>query len=220
MKKWLSMLLFTGIGFGVGFFAGERFGKKHGNEPECGETPRPIDAADHVRRISVDDVKDHSDKILKENGYIPTEEDQQAADEYFRQFEHPEEDGGEDYIQTGKAVTSKHTDEQYITLSDVDGWENEYEFSKVELYFYEEDEVVCDEDEKRIDDPEDLIGHEALHSFGENPVNPYDEVYVRNTFTETLYKITRIHNAYGRVVLGLDDDAPMDDPFLNDGEEI
>ena len=220
MKKWLSMLLFTGIGFGVGFFAGERFGKKHGNESEHEETPRPIDTSDHVRRVSADSIKEHSDKILKENGYIPTEEDQQAADEYFRQFEHPEEDGGEDDIRVVKEATPKHTDEQYIMLSDVDVWENEYEFSKVELYFYEEDEVVCDEDEKRIDDPEDLIGHEALHTFGDNPVNPYDEVYVRNAFTETLYKITRIHNAYGRVVLGLEDDSAMDDPFLNNGEEI
>jgi hypothetical protein len=49
---------------------------------------------------------------------------------------------------------------------------------------------------------EDLIGPNTLNDMKELGVQV---IFARNHWNETLYKITRIENAYGRVVLGLDD---------------
>ena len=200
MKAWLNAAILVGMGFGLGFFAGERFGMKKAPKMPV-ETPQP----------EKDEVLD-SQNIAKNEGYIPDDDeidiDKQVEEvnAYLAEFEHPAEEDEPEEEPVYKASRIILDDHPTIGLVTGVDWENEEEFSRVSLTYYDEDEVVCDEDEQRIEDPEEILGPVALKSFGQNPMNPEDVIYVRNTWTETMYEVVRIHNAYGRVVLGLDED--------------
>lgn len=64
----------------------------------------------------------------------------------------------------------------------------------VTLYFYDEDEILCDEETREIDDPEMLIG-DALTKYG---FNQSDEriIFVMNYSLDTCYEIQKINGAF------------------------
>lgn len=64
----------------------------------------------------------------------------------------------------------------------------------VELSYYA-DEIIVGEDDNIIPGPEDIIGEDALVSFGLMSGDP-DIVYVRNTNTRALYEIVRMSAKY------------------------
>lgn len=197
MKGWLGGLILAGVGFGVGFFAGERFGRTHAGNDAIEENEALAPASEE----SSSDVD-----IAKREGYVPDDQldaDLKDVNAYMSQFESPsEDDDTPDDIHKNDLA-------EYITIIDADEYDTETEFSQTSLTYYDEDGIVCDENETVVDDVEDLIGNDVLHTFGQNPLNPENVVYVRNNWTETVYEITLIHNAYGRVVLGINDDFEM-----------
>lgn len=71
---------------------------------------------------------------------------------------------------------------------------NDDDFEVVELSYFA-DEIVVGEDDNVIPDPEDIIGDEALVSFGMRSEDP-DIVYIRNTKTRALYEIVRMSSKY------------------------
>lgn len=196
MKNLFAMLLFGGIGFGMGFFAGERVGehRKANAKPVefVGGEEKYVGPGDPVFDEAVN--RKVAERIASNEGYIPDEEDD-AADQYLAQFESPKEDTTDD---EDLLEAPAHANIQVITA---DQYEAETEFEHRELYFYVEDEVVCDEDEKRIDDPEELVGEEALNFLSRMES---DVIYIRNDWMEAVFRIEAIDNAYGWVVLGLD----------------
>lgn len=202
MNKWLSILLFGGIGFGLGFFTGERVGerKKSNAKPVefVGGEEKYVGIGDPVFDEEVN--KRVAETIAKNEGYI-SQEEADAANAYFAQFESPQE---EDPL-TDEDVLEEDASPE-ITVITAYQYETETEFEHKELFFYTEDGVVCDEDEKRIDDPEELIGEETLKFLS---ANENDVAYIRNAWTECVYCIEAIDNAYGRVVLGIDEQYPI-----------
>lgn len=197
MKKWLSMLLFTGIGFGLGFFTGKRVGehKKENAKPVEGIT------YDHTGAQLIAEVtQKDADGLAVSLGYTDGGKDeayamqQEATDQYFSQFEHPTEDEDDERVLEEAASPN-------IEVIAYDAYEAETDYEHKSLYFYTEDLVVCDEDEKRIDDPEELVGKEALDMLASMEASA---ICVRNHWTESVYFVQAIDNAYGRVVLGLD----------------
>lgn len=220
------------IGCSVGFIFGEKLTKKkadrHAQVMASRVLKREIDndgirvevegsdwAAREVRRANMEERKaqiahsweiNPAKKIQEENGYSAEEEpidsNEVSTDEYLASHEHPD-DGDTDGDLLN--IVPDRAPEDYIYIIDVDEYETEEEYEHVEVTYYEEDEVFCDEDEKRIEDPEQIFGKNVDDLFGRNPVNPDDVIYIKNTWFEKVYQITRIHNSYGRVVLGLDD---------------
>ena len=73
---------------------------------------------------------------------------------------------------------------------------------KVVLTFYDEDDVLTDNDSNPIADPDALLGPEGLMAFGEGSGDP-DTVYVRNDDRATDYEVVRLHKSYAVAV------APM-----------
>lgn len=71
---------------------------------------------------------------------------------------------------------------------------NEDDFEVVELSYYA-DEIMVGEDDNIIPDPEDIIGDDALVSFGMLSGDP-DIVYVRNSKVRALYEIVRMSVKY------------------------
>lgn len=174
MKAWLGILGIFGVGAGVGFFVGERYGRKKAAEEAEMVVPEP--ESDEMR----------AETIITENGYASDENDISEADTLHPEDDEPEEE-------------DKHLIE---ILFDEDQWDFETEYDCHELFFYEEDGVVCDEDEHVIHDPEELIGENTIAEMNRLGV---DVIFAKNHWNESFYKIVRIENAYGRAVLGLDD---------------
>ena len=201
-KVWFGLLGIFGIGAGIGFFAGERYGRKQAlkNKPaeeEVREKPKGL-------ALACTDASATMNDLAESLGYIPEEDEMEKnareMDKYLAGFEHPE-DGDEtdkEQEETHQEVLKDCVDVYY----DEDIFDSETEYTCTDLTYYLEDEVLCDENEKRIEDPEELVGPDALHLLEESNV---PVIYAKNHWNEHFYRITAIPNAYGRVVLGLED---------------
>lgn len=192
MKAWLGLISLGVTLLGVGFFAGERYGEYKVNK-EIEESKMD----ERVEEASAPEVKPEDLGYISDSDEMDTHA--RDMDEYLAKFEHPEEDDDEEAKEDKKAAV----DAQIEIFFDEDRWDMETEYDCHELYYYVEDEVLCDEDEHRIEDPEEMIGSETLKTMIDGG---FSVIFARNEWSEDLYKITRIDNAYGRVVLGLDED--------------
>lgn len=83
-------------------------------------------------------------------------------------------------------------DIQIISAEDFNN--NADDFETVDLTYYA-DEIMVGEDDNIIPSPEDIIGNDALVSFGMLSGDP-DIVYVRNPKTRALYEIVRMSVKY------------------------
>lgn len=82
-----------------------------------------------------------------------------------------------------------------ITIISQDDFNNNPDdFEVVDLTYYA-DEIMVGEDDNIIPGPEDIIGNDALVSFGMLSGDP-DIVYVRNPKTRALYEIVRMSAKY------------------------
>lgn len=75
------------------------------------------------------------------------------------------------------------------------------EYERVNLCYYEEDDVFTDSSDKILEIYEDLIGEDALTSFGQESNDP-DVVYIQNEEEMAIYEIIRLHGSYEELVLG------------------
>lgn len=80
---------------------------------------------------------------------------------------------------------------QIISMDEYAGLDG---YQTVTLRFYEDD-VVTDEHDNPIDHPEDILGDEALVSFGELSGDE-DIVYVRNDTKRAAYEVVRTNTEY------------------------
>ena len=96
-------------------------------------------------------------------------------------------DPEEPYIITSKRFVDEHSD-----------------FDKITLNYYSVDDVLIDEDGNPIDMVEEVIGSEALVSFGTSGPET-DLVYVRNEKYLIDYEVIRNEKSYSVDVLGLRD---------------
>lgn len=74
-------------------------------------------------------------------------------------------------------------------------------YDKLSISFYEDDEVLVDENEEVIVDPVSVVGEEALQSFGVLSEDP-EVVYVRNDRLSIDYEIIRLSKSYSETVQG------------------
>lgn len=200
MKAWVGFLGLFGLGAGVGFFAGVHFEQRRKRKEE----------EDILRQ-----EQEESDKIMQEQGYEPDENDIDPGDmdmektaremeEYLAKFEHPGDDEElvDDEDLNAESAGKAGTDDSIELFFDEDRWDSETDYACRELYYYVEDGIVADEDEHRIEDYEDMIGSEAINEMLEAGTGV---IFARNSWTEELFKVTQMNNAYARLVLGLED---------------
>lgn len=70
---------------------------------------------------------------------------------------------------------------------------------KISLYYYREDDILCEENEELIDDIEGTIGYDAMNLLGTET-----NVWVRNENLAIDYEIIALNKSYSEDVLGLD----------------
>lgn len=85
------------------------------------------------------------------------------------------------------------TDDEHDTLEG---------YSATRLNYYVLDDVMTDESDVVVGNPENIIGDEALTCFGQDSSDA-DVVFVRNPLMRCDYEITRLHKSYTADVLGL-----------------
>lgn len=83
------------------------------------------------------------------------------------------------------------------------------EFGRHTLIFYEEDDVLATDRDEVIHNVEELVGSQALTSFG-HMSNNKDVVFVRNIKLGCNFEIIRENGSYQEMVLGLSMDEDSD----------
>lgn len=87
-------------------------------------------------------------------------------------------------------------------------FENEREWEQASLTYYEGDDVLADEKDQPVPDPESTVGNDALGRFGFGSKDR-NVVYVRNESIEVDFEIMRSTGKYSVEVLGLDDEDEL-----------
>jgi hypothetical protein len=96
-----------------------------------------------------------------------------------------------------------------IMIISLDAFESDRGFNKEPIAYYEDDTTFANTQEEIIDDPVSIFGPNVHLHFGEESDDP-DIVYVRNENNGVDYEITRVHNSYSIVVMGMPPEPPKE----------
>ena len=91
-------------------------------------------------------------------------------------------------------------EEEIFTVSEeeIETYDN---FEGISLTYYAEDDILCDDQEQVIEDPEAIIG-DALTKFGVKSGYP-DTVYVINKRVRAIFEVLMVEGSYQEIVLGV-----------------
>lgn len=85
-----------------------------------------------------------------------------------------------------------------VTEEEMETYDN---FEDIDLTYYAEDDILCDDQEQVIEDPEAIIG-DALTKFGVKSDYP-DTVYVINKRVRAIFEVLMVEGSYQEIVLGM-----------------
>lgn len=91
-------------------------------------------------------------------------------------------------------------EEEIFTVSEEE-METYDNFEDIDLTYYAEDDILCDDQEQVIEDPEAIIG-DALTKFGVKSGYP-DTVYVINKQVRAIFEVLMVEGSYQEIVLGM-----------------
>ena len=183
-------------------------------DQESSEEPKPTKSKEIKEEL--EESKDAANAIAHDSGYLPKEEpdDMDEEDEYPEDF--PKDDPDEEFdplMDEEYEEPRIEASEDYAELLEGDDPfvipEGMFRDAMMEggtyaLLYFEDDDVLTDEDDKPIEEAEYLIG-DALDHFGDKSNNK-DIVYVYNPINQTGYEIQRIHDSFQHDVLGVEMD--------------
>lgn len=87
----------------------------------------------------------------------------------------------------------------------LESYANEFEeHQKINITYYEKDDVFTDQNNDVISNPERLVGMDAILKLGQESGDP-DTVYIRNLKLETDYELIRLKKSYAKEKLGYDE---------------
>lgn len=153
------------------------------NRPDIAELAAKYGGGESIAHVT-SPVTDEmiEDAQLQTYDHHEKTEDEAAADESVERFFNKEFDDEED------------VDTPEIRIISMAEFANAESMPAVTLHYYD-DEVVTDEHGNPIDRPEELVGDEALVSFGELSEDP-DIVYVMNLPKKAVYEVVRTNKMY------------------------
>jgi hypothetical protein len=158
------------------------------------EESEEIESGYGLKRVNIEDIDKLNTTDFKPKDYnaISTKHDKtQTIDEVVK------ERLGKDESLTGTKSPYIISLEDYIA-----GVALGTPHNQIALSYYEKDLTVVDSEDAVIDSPNEILGEEALKSFGKYSQDP-DIVYVRNFKLATDYEVIRLHSSYSETILGL-----------------
>lgn len=101
--------------------------------------------------------------------------------------------------------TGLRTTEYPYVITEEEYFANEQEFTQITCTYYEGDDVLVDEQDKPIDDVEEMVGEANLKRFGTGSKDR-NIVYIKNNKRGLDFEIARSRGKYTVEVLGFDDE--------------
>lgn len=163
-----------------------------------------------------EDPEAYRELLLKEGYPELSEEDLQTRNIFDLE---PEEVDESQRVEAEDVFYKNRDHSLPFVISQQEFLEDEEDFDKITLAYYEEDDTLCDESDKSIDNIDTLIGYDSLHRFGDHS-DDKNIVYVRNVNFGTDYEVIREKGKYTVRVLGLpdEDDEPRKIKKMRDDE--
>lgn len=209
MKAWMKALMWFGLGGGIGFFAGFQIGNKgrmQGKFSEYEESP----VYENEFKAEAEDAfgiyrGDTSEEDLDEDGYpneSPSEDDEDEDDDSALHEPPPPIDDLDEIPQLHpQDLTPEPIDEyNYYT--------NPWGFYKEQLYYYEVDKVLYNQDtHEAIQNPnkiDQLLGVGMLFNFYKSDGEVLDAIFVKNDTLGMIFRIDRIDASYADEIVGAD----------------
>lgn len=196
-KIYISVLGY-GLGALVGWYTTKTYYQKKAEEEI--ESVKKIynQKPDHKKFVEeMAKIEVEKNKIVDREMAKIKEEDEVVMTDYSRisksyspsKLDDVPEEVSEDSLDDDYTVKGEDVEIEYGIVS-VDSFQNDYpEFDKISLTYYEELDILFDDRDQAIDDP-DLIDYQALKFFGYLSEDP-QIVYVRNLNREADYEIIR-----------------------------
>ena len=203
MKPWMKVLMWLGLGGGIGFFAGYHLGRERGDR--------------QIAEIQMNEWASYEggyNQALRDNGIVKTTEtweDAKIALEKYRgeQSEEPEEDEIPEELVPPVIGDEKDIEEipyphpQYFVpeqISEDEYYANPWGYDQEQLYFYELDEVLYNKETRKAikdkDTMDQVIGIGMTFNFYKSDGEVLDAIFVRNDTTGTIFRIDRLEAAY------------------------
>ena len=102
----------------------------------------------------------------------------------------------------GKPLPNKEDTSEKIMIISYEDYEASRVHNKEPVAYYEDDLTFANAQEEVIDNPNEIFGPNIHLHFGEESDDP-DIVYVRNENNGVDYEITRVHNSYSVLIMGM-----------------
>lgn len=174
-------------------------------------TPTPFSAPAEFS----EEAKEVLSQYISEDDERPNKLEESEEDEAQEEFAGTEriftvkaEGSDEEYQfrETSAGHLIKIDDKQFAFVITEDQYdENEWEFDRDTLYFFDKDRRLCDDRNEVLVNQFYYVG-DALERFGEGSSDP-DTVHVVNYKEGKLFEVVRDYNSYSEVVLGIDSDV-------------
>lgn len=217
MKFWVKALIWFGFGGGIGFFAGYQLGARSKAREDAGDIPEEKyaegteSASEAIERAFTiyrgDDTVIDSLPDGWENDALPIDDVETVPAREQTSEEVPAD------------IPQLHPESmEPCPITQEEFERNELFYEQKILYWYEEDEVLYDEERQEIIPvPEDLLGYGALYGFGGDPNNPVETIYIRNETMGTLYQVELVHGSFYGSVVGTETPDEVDWEDEEDG---
>lgn len=230
LKPWMKVLIWAGLGGGIGFFAGMQVGAAQ-------EQRRQSEAIDicekseykKVGKVACEVATAMKDYFGNAGAGLRVDTDGDVDGDEFNidgDFDGDEpEMPTENDILIDPEIPQLHP--QHL-IPEIIGEEefniNIWHYEIENLIFYSMDEVLYNEDTQSIiENPEDVVGHGTLMEFNADPRHPVYTIFVKNDTFGTLFRIDYVDAAFCDAVDGTcppEDDEPeeefTDDDFWDD----
>lgn len=186
MKAWMT-LLWAGLGFGFGYFVGDRVRQKM-DADGVGEDQAAKEVTPEQLGYSVPEGEETEEPDF--------DKDIQEMTEYLAETEHPEED--EDHVFIPKVHAEKHI--MVVTVDEM--MEDLENYTQVSLHWYGGDDVLCNDMDEPLpaEERDQILGAIMLdevadeYFFGDGA-----ELAIRNDILETYYDVFCMRYKYSDI---------------------
>lgn len=159
-------------------------------------------AAKEAARKANEEKPDLAEKV-QELGYAPVEEAEEV--EVDNAFDHDEPQPEPEDPWNQQAEMAKRGPIHPFVIHKDEHMANEDEFEQVTLTYFMGDDVLSDERDTVIAEPDVIVGLDNLQRFGEGSEDP-NVVYIRNPRLEVDYEVIRSEGTFAQEVHGFSGD--------------
>jgi hypothetical protein len=196
-----------GIGLAIGFFFGHRWNKAQLKAEAFAKSEEEVQKIREVyrQRMVAAEPKPSAEDVVVERGYSVREVPDRSLrppvpvqEPLTREDIVKSKDDGWDFA---KELALRSGDRPYIIHQD-EYQQSETGYKQVVYTWYDRDNVLTDEDEDPLANPDEIVGMENLSRFGHG-ADDVRALFVRNPKLETEFEICYVDASYEEAVLGL-----------------